>query len=234
MNENIEGLIRRLLIVGHEADYLEFKKNFNKDDVGERISGIANACAIADRETGYIIFGIDDKSLKIVGTDFCPDTEKFGNMPIQNWLYQFLEPKINFEFYEQNIDGRYLVLLKIPPAIDRPVLFKRRAFIRIGEVNRPLSDFPEKEKRIWNNQKNRNYENSIVAEHLTENEILNLLEYDKYFRLTKQSIPTETKQFLEKLAQDSLVIKEDAGRYKITYLGAILFGQSYPIKNDTT
>ena len=97
MNENIEGLIRRLLIVGHEADYLEFKKNFNKDDLGERISGIANACAIADRETGYIIFGIDDKSLKIVSTDFCPDTEKFGNMPIQNWLYQFLEPKINFE-----------------------------------------------------------------------------------------------------------------------------------------
>ena len=37
----------------------------------------------------------------------------------------------------------------------------------------------------------------------------NILDYDKYFTLTKQNLPTETKKFVEKLAEDNLVKNQD-------------------------
>lgn len=226
MEKNIEQLVKHLIGIGHEADYLEFKENFDKESVGERISAIANICAVLDREMGYIIFGVHDKTLEIIGTNFNPNTTKEGNMPIENWMLGFLEPKIHFSFHECVIDDKRIVLLKIPSAIDRPVSFRKKEWVRIGEVTRSLSDFPEKEKRIWNNQKNRNYEKGIVLENLSEAEVLKFLDYDKYFQLTKQNIPTETKQFLNKMAQDLLVVKQESGTYKITFLGAILFARN--------
>lgn len=226
MKEKIEQLVLHLIGTGHETEYLEFKENFDKEVVGERISAIANSCAVLDREFGYIIFGVKDKTLEIVGTKFNVNTEKEGNMPIENWLQQFLEPKANILFYECFLGEKRVVLLKIQPAMDRPVSFRKKEWIRIGEVTRALSDFPEKEKRIWNNHKNRNYEKCIVLEDLKESEVLNLLEYDKYFQLTKQNLPNETKKFLEKMSQDGLVMKQDAGVYKITFLGAILFARN--------
>lgn len=226
MKENLEQLVTYLIGIGHEAEYLEFKENFDKEKVGETISAIANSCAVLDREVGYIIFGVKDKTLEIVGTHFNVNTTKEGNMPIENWLQQFLEPKADVSFHECTIDGKSIVVLKIHPAIDRPISFRKKEWIRIGEVTRALSDFPEKEKRIWNNQKNRNYEKSIVSENLQESDVLNILDYDKYFQLTKQKLPSETKKFLEKMSQDGLIIKQDAGVYKITFLGAILFARN--------
>lgn len=229
MKEDIEQLIRHLIELGHEAEYLEFKTAFDKEVIGERISAIANACAILDRDVGYIIFGVDDKKLEIIGTNFNPYIEKVGNMPIENWLQQFLEPKVNIYFCSCLIDGKNIVLLKIPAASGRPVSFDKKEWIRIGEVTRKLNEFPEKEKHIWNNQKNKNYEKGIVLENLTESQVLGLLDYDKYFQLTRQNIPTETKQFLVKMEQDKFVIKQDVGTYKVTFLGAILFAKD--IKN---
>lgn len=226
MTENIEQLVRHLIGVGHEAGYLEFKENFDKEVVGERISAIANSCALLDHEIGYIVFGVHDKTLEIVGTKFDPSIVKVGSMPIENWLHQFVEPKVHLSFHECKIDGKHVVVLKIPSAIDRPVSFNKKEWIRIGEVTRALADFPEKEKRIWNNQKNRNYEKGIVLENISEAEVLKLLDYDKYFQLTKQNLPTETRQFLEKMSQDGLVVKQDIGTYKITFLGAILFARN--------
>ncbi len=224
--EDIGKLIHHLISIGNETEYLEFKQNFEKDVVGERISAIANSCAILDREIGYIVFGIQDETLEILGTEFNPNLEKEGRMPIENWLHQFIEPKVHFSFHECQINNKKIVLLKIPSAIDRPISFRKKEWIRIGEVTRPLSGFPEKEKRIWNNQKNRNYEKGVVLENVSESEVLKLLDYDKYFQLTKQNLPTETRKFLEKMAQDHLVVKQDAGTYKVTFLGAILFARN--------
>ena len=53
---------------------------------------------------------------------------------------------------------------------------------------------------------------------MTVEEVLKLLDYDKYFQLTKQPLPTETSQFLEKMEQDNLVHLQHDGLYNITVL----------------
>jgi len=221
MTENIEQLVRQMISVGCETEYLEFKTGFDKEIVGERISAIANSSALLGRDFGYIIFGIKDKTIDIVGTDFDPDREKEGNMPIINWLNQHIEPRSGFEFYRCTVYGKKLVILKIPAVSDRPIQFKKVKYIRVGEVTRKLNDFPEKEKKIWNNSKNRNFENGIALEGLNESEVLKLLDFDKYFQLTRQELPKETSGFITKMAQDRLVTNSDDGSLKITVLGAI-------------
>jgi len=52
------------------------------------------------------------------------------------------------------------------------------------------------------------------------------LDYAKYFSLTKQELPTETRQFVEKMAQHGLVKKVFDNSYDITNLGAILFAKN--------
>jgi hypothetical protein len=46
-------------------------------------------------------------------------------------------------------------------------------------------------------------------EELSYEEVLKILDYDKYFNLTKQELPTKTKNFVEKMVEDNLVKNQD-------------------------
>ena len=61
----------------------------------------------------------------------------------------------------------------------------------------------------FQNLKNKNFEKQICAENLSYEDVLKLLDYDKYFTLTKQNLPSETKKFVEKLSEDNLVKIQD-------------------------
>lgn len=55
---------------------------------------------------------------------------------------------------------------------------------------------------------------------------MQLLDYDIYFQLTKQELPTETIKFVDRLVQEKCVIKENDTTYTITALGALLFARN--------
>ena len=55
-------------------------------------------------------------------------------------------------------------------------------------------------------------------EGLSFEQVLQFLDYDIYFQLTKQELPTETVKFVEKLIQEKCVIKEKDNTYSITVL----------------
>lgn len=88
-----------------------------------------------------------------------------------------------------------------------------------------MKSHPHLEQKIRNNDKNKKFEKSKALEWLSTEQVLQLLDYDKYFQLTKNELPTETIKFVEKLAQESLVIKEKDYTYSITILGALLFAR---------
>jgi len=54
---------------------------------------------------------------------------------------------------------------------------------------------------------------------------LELLDYAKFFSLTKQELPTETSKFVDKMAEYKLVKKNFENDFDITNLGAILFAK---------
>lgn len=225
--EQLKGLLENLILLPNETETVEFKENnFKKEDIGERISGLSNSANLYDKKCAYLIFGIQDKSHNIVGTDFLPSEEKIGNDQLEFWLSRHINPRIDFRIYEFQYKDKHIVIFEIPPAINHPVKFNNISYIRVGSATPKLNDYPEKESKIWNNINKKNFEKGIAKENLTIAEVLNLLDYSKYFSLTKQEIPSETNQFVEKMAQHNLVKRVFENSYDVTNLGAILFAKN--------
>ncbi|MBR5332034.1 MAG: putative DNA binding domain-containing protein [Muribaculaceae bacterium] len=225
MEQRLCVLLKQLVALPKENEWVEFKHNFHtEDEIGERISAIANSACIDNRAYGYLIFGVDDESHEILGTTFKPSQKKIGNNELENWLIQNLTPRIDFRIYEFKCDGKDISLFEIPAAENEPVDYKKVPYIRVGSITRKLSDFPSKERKIWNNIK-YNFETYTAIDGCSSADIIRLLDTQSYFDMLGLPYPTNQDGVIERLIIDGLVIKKE-GSYSITNLGGILFAKN--------
>ena len=225
--EQLEQRIKDLTSLPAETETVEFKVNeFNRDDIGKRISALSNSANLHNRKNAFLVFGIQDNTHDIIGTNFSPSSEKVGNDQSEFWLSQHINPRIDFRIFEFKYNTKNIVLFEIPPAFNQPIKFNNIAYIRVGSTTPKLSDYPDKERKIWNNISRKSFEKGIAKEDVSVSEVLDLLDYAKYFSLTKQELPSETYQFTEKMVQHGLVKKIYDNSYDITNLGAILFAKN--------
>lgn len=225
--QRLIDLVDELLLNG-ELPWVEFKHN-NSDAkmVGTRISAISNAARLAGQQVGYILWGIQDNSQSIVGTIFDPGHKKVGNQSYELWLAQALVPSIAFQFHKITYpSGKQLVLLEIPAATNVPVLFKDVAYIRIGSTTPKLTDYPDRYNALLEALRPFAWEHGIAAQYVTPDDVLSLLDYSQYFRLTKQRLPDNRVGILDCLKTDQLIIEDVGGKWNITNLGAILFADN--------
>jgi predicted HTH transcriptional regulator len=224
--EQLISLINELTAQPKENEWIEFKQNFHSpEEIGERISALSNAACIHAQRFGYLVFGIENETHQIVGTDFKVKSYKKGNEELENWLASRLNPRINFTIYEFNYEGnKHISLFLIPAANNRPVTFLHQAYIRIGSITRKLSDFEEKERKIWNNSTYL-LENDIAKSNLASSDIIQLLSTETYFELMKIPYPSNQAGVIEKLISEKLIVNEKS-RYAITKLGAVLFAKN--------
>lgn len=143
--------IKQLTSEPQESEWLEFKHNFHSaEEIGQRISALANSACLAQQPYGYLIFGVEDQSHQIIGTTFKPNKQKAkGNEDLEFWLSQRLNPKIDFRCYELDIDGNAVVVYQVPAAYGAPVCFQHEAYIRVGSYTKKLKDYPDKARKIW-------------------------------------------------------------------------------------
>lgn len=222
MTEN-QILLDTILRHGKECEWIEFKLN-NPDSqmIGKNISALANSACLAKKPFGYIVWGIDDKTLEKVGTDFDPNKGKVGGMELELYLNQNLDPKTSFSFLEFEMDGKNFVIVKITAGTSQPIKFINTAYIRIGSSTTELKNYPEKEREIWNMVDPELFESGIALQGLSELQILEKLDYRAYFDRNKITIRTTIEEIIKQLIEANLVIKTDTG-YSITNLGGILF-----------
>ena len=136
-----------------------------------------------------MIWGIDDKTHEIVGTDFDFSNKKVGNEEFENWLHRLLNPKIDFTFYSLSIENHTVVILEIPKAEYTVSKFKNEAYIRIGTSKKNLNEAPLKEKELWRVINSMPFEMCISIGNLTSTEVLQKLEYSSYFDLLGIPLP---------------------------------------------
>lgn len=152
MNDlELKSLIKRLRAEPHETEWLEFKANrYDAQELGEYFSALANSACLHGKPKGYLVFGVEDGTHKLVGTNFDPEQIKAkGNQPLLIWLAVGLNPNVGFEYFTTTVAGCRLVLFSINPAFDRPVKFYGEAFIRVGSSKTRLVKHPDKERAIW-------------------------------------------------------------------------------------
>lgn len=221
-----QGLVRELCKLPREVEWVEFKVNkADPQDIGEYISAISNSAALNGKSSGYLLWGVSDKTHEVVGTTFEPFAAKKGNEPLESWLLRLLDPKIHFQFFELLYHEAQVVLLEVSRANRQPVRFSGKAFIRIGEVKKLLKEAPDRERELWRIFDQVPFEEMMAAERLNEQDVLQLLDYPAYFDLLDAPLPADRNGILDALAKDSLIKKNQAAGWDITNLGAILFAK---------
>jgi len=69
------------------------------------------------------------------------------------------------------------------------------------------------------------FEEGMARERVAADDVLDLIAYPAYFRLTKQRLPDGRDGVLARLADEGLLVSRGPGRYDVTCLGAILFAR---------
>ena len=143
-------LLDRLLVAGDEHEWVEFKHNNDEPHaIGEYISALANAAALDGEAFGYVVWGVENGSRKVLGTTFKPASARVGAQLLDLWLHQYLRPKLDFRFLAVEYRGLPVVLLRVPAAVGQPVSFHEVEYIRIHSAKVKLASHPDKEARLW-------------------------------------------------------------------------------------
>ncbi len=226
--EYLSGLVHELRRLPHETEWVEFKKNHaNPEMIGEDIAALSNGAALHSREKAYMLWGVEDETHVVVGTDFVPGAAKGkGNSLLEPWLLAKLRPQVNFGFHIAEVDGQRVVVLEIEPSTQHPVAFENERFIRVGSATKKLKDHPEKERALWRTLERTNFESGVAYERARSEDVLLKLDYPEYFSLLDAPLPDGRGSILEALQGDRLIVPCDAGGWNITNLGAILLAKN--------
>jgi len=219
------SLIDELRKLPTETEWVEFKANYDfPEKIGEYISALSNSACLHQKDEAYLVFGIENNTHKIIGTNFNYMKERGkGSEPLESWLARSLNPTINFKIEELAHPMGRLVIFFIPPTNFTPIKFLDRAYIRIGSTTKLLSNFPDKEAIIWDRR--IPFEDRIAKEDVSETNILELLNHDQYFRLTGERRPQKDDSIIDKLLQEEFILRKK-GRFHISNLGAILLAEN--------
>lgn len=218
------ALIDELRALDAETPWVEFKgNNTDPEMIGKRCSALSNAARIEGKDTAYMVWGIEDGSHAVLGTDFNPDMKKVGNQGLPIWLANSLQPSIAFGFRVADHPQGRVVLLEIPAATGAPVAFNGVAYIRIGSATPKLTDFPQRYEQLIERLRPFRWEQGIARQYASGDDVLNLLDYSQYFRLTRQPLPDNRVGIFDRLEADRLIVRDVGDRWNIANLGAILF-----------
>ncbi len=226
MAENLEKLILELLRYPSELPWLEFKHdNYEPFTIGQDISALANGAALEDKNAAYFLWGIDDSTHEIIGTDYNLQNLKKGAQELENWLRGLLSQNADFEYHLVSVNGNNVGVLKIQAATWQPVTFEKTAFIRVGSYTKKLQDHPALQVRLWNKLQNQHFEDQVACEDMNLPDALKLLDYGVYFDLTGINPPSDQNGIAHYLVEDGIMLRQINGLYTITNLGAILLAK---------
>ena len=226
-DDELERIVNELRALPEETTWVEFKQNSaDPNDIGEYIAALSNSAAIDGSASGYVVWGIEDQTHNLVGTNFDPGSKKgAGEEDLVPWLHRLLDPAPHFVLRSGSVEGTPLVLLEIAAADHRPVQWKGQEWIRVGSYRQKLKHHPEFERRLWATFETRSFESLPARTHLEESQVTELLDVDAYFALTDIAPPAGTGAMLDGLMSADLVRWDISDEWSITNLGALLFAR---------
>ncbi len=226
MAENLDKLVQELVKYPSELTWLEFKhNNYTPETIGESICALANGAALEEKHAAYFVWGVDDTTHEIVGTDYNLQNLKKGAEELENWLRTLLSQNADFEYQMVKVNDKNVGIIIIRPASAQPVTFAKNAYIRVGSYTKKLQDHPAIQARLWNKLQNQHFEDQAACENLNLQEALKLLDYGMYFDLTGINQPSDNVGVAHYLVEDGIIRCQDNGLYTITNLGAILLAK---------
>ena len=124
------------LIATWENEVVEFKEasnDYDTDKIGRYFSALANEANLRDADAGWLVFGLNNKTREVVGTNYRPERERLDSLKHQ--IAQGADPSTTFrQIHEVDVDGKRVVMLEIPPAPRGiPIAWQGQTYARAGE-----------------------------------------------------------------------------------------------------
>jgi len=189
MKTDGENYIKDLL-QKEESATLEFKANFDKDEVGKVI------CSFLNRDGGQLVLGTEEGK-KVIGIS---DAEKLAS-EIQNFLVAEIVPEPAVSVYVQTVENKILLVISVWQGTNQPYIFKGGVYYRIGSStvqadSKQLAALIHKES-----ERNKRWETKsaieVEVEDIDLNEVLECVkEANQSGR--EQNLPDDPLQFLSK------------------------------------
>ena len=224
--ENLDKLVTELCKLPNETQWVEFKhNNYLPEMIGQDISALANSATLHEKSCAYMLWGVDDTTHEIVGTEFNMQTVKKGQQELENWLRSLLSKNADFEFHSVMVEDKKVGVLIIHRAVNQTVMFQKVDYVRVGSYTKKLSEYPALQAQLWDRLRSSKFEERIAKQDLDMVTALGMLEYSTYFDLVKIPQPTNAEGICYYLEEEHILVKQDNGLYAITNLGAILFAK---------
>lgn len=124
------------LITTWENEVLEFKQaanTYSTSEIGKYFSALANEANLRGAERAWLVFGVNNKSRAVVGTDYRMEPDQLQSLKMQ--IAQRTEPSITFRNIHklQHPSGR-VVMFEIPAAPSGiPIAWNGHYYARAGE-----------------------------------------------------------------------------------------------------
>jgi ATP-dependent DNA helicase RecG len=154
--DSLHELLEHLTSLPAETEWIEFKMGkggITGEQIGEYISAMSNGATVANQSFGYLVWGVEDGTHAIKGTNFTFTRAKHGgNQELELFLRLNIHPKLNFEIFEFDYKDNRITMLRIPAARSEPTTFQKKPYIRIGSNKTDLRNFPELMRIIYNSQ----------------------------------------------------------------------------------
>lgn len=138
--EELNSLLKQL-IATWENEVVEFKqadKDYDTDKIGEYFSALSNEANLRNAERAWLVFGVNNKTRTVVGSDYRTETERLHGL--KNQIAQATEPSITLrEIHVLHHSQGRVILFEIPAAPRGiPIAWKGHYYARAGESRTPL------------------------------------------------------------------------------------------------
>jgi predicted HTH transcriptional regulator len=188
----------------------------NNDKLCKHISAFANLPG-----GGYLAFGIDDKSGKIIGVN---KTEADNIVDrLASLSRDGLDPLVSIDHSIETFRGIEILLIHIKESAIKPVHLKggtiEDSYIRSGGTTRKASR--QDVGALMLNSKTPTWEELHTSKLLNEVEVITLLEYDKILELLKKPVPSNIPDIIKWLIDEKMIVDVDGKGYYISNFGAI-------------
>jgi ATP-dependent DNA helicase RecG len=124
------------LLARWENEVVEFKNvgdSYSTSDIGKYFSALANEANLRDQECAWLVFGVDNKTRSVVGSDYREGHERLHGLKMQ--IAENAEPSITFrDIHELQTPQGRVVLFEIPASpAGIPIAWKGHYYSRAGE-----------------------------------------------------------------------------------------------------
>lgn len=187
-------------ILAGESELLEFKR-----DVPEQsVKYIKTVVAFANGKGGMIVFGVDDKTHKIVGIKKSEVFQKADT--IADTIFNSCEPKIRPSINLQEIDKRHIIVVTVPSGMQQPYYIKSMGitegtFVRVAATTREAERYMLKELLLEG--ENESFDQQPAGKTVSKEEVENLC--DKIYDFTAGTLSKKERAALRRPTVNQLI-----------------------------